>query len=148
MFLATSIPPSVDRPSGRIFERCNFWSKAPVLRSRFGKIRYGAASVRKSVSFVHDTASALTNCGGFSEALYPGEQHANCHVWGIGRLSPCSRAGLQFCGGFVVPGFWGWGFIAVLYAVVEVQVGSGSQALVVEAGEAEGFFQIFFKVMQ
>jgi hypothetical protein len=48
----------------------------------------------------------------------------------------------------VVPGFWGWGFIAVLYAVVEVQVGSGSQALVVEAGEAEGFFQIFLKVMQ
>lgn len=37
-------------------------------------------------------------------------------------------------GGFVVPGLWGGGFVAVLYTVIEVQVGSGSQALVVEAG--------------
>ena len=37
-------------------------------------------------------------------------------------------------GGFVVPGFWGWGFVAVFYAVVEMQVRRGSQALVVQAG--------------
>lgn len=48
----------------------------------------------------------------------------------------------------MVPGFGGWGFVAVLYAVVEVQVGSGPQALVVEAGQAEGFFQIFLKIVQ
>ena len=36
----------------------------------------------------------------------------------------------------VVPGLWGWGFVAVLYAVVEVQVGGGSQAFVVKAGQA------------
>ncbi len=61
---------------------------------------------------VHDSASALTNCGGFPEvfakselsrvgllpelgravevqrrlrSLYPEEHHANCHVWGIFR---------------------------------------------------------------
>jgi hypothetical protein len=49
--------------------------------------------------------------------------------------------GVLLCaGGFVVPGFWGWGFVAVFYAVVEVEVGGGTQALVVEAGQAQGFF--------
>jgi hypothetical protein len=37
-------------------------------------------------------------------------------------------------GWFVVPGLWSGGFVAVLYAVVEVEVGGGSQALVVERG--------------
>ncbi len=37
-------------------------------------------------------------------------------------------------GRFVVPGLWGWGFVPVLYAVVEMEVGCSSEALVVEAG--------------
>lgn len=41
---------------------------------------------------------------------------------------------LRAGGGFVVPGFWGRGFVAVFYAVIEVEVGGGSQAFVVEAG--------------
>jgi hypothetical protein len=37
--------------------------------------------------------------------------------WGLGARD----WGLALrAGWFVVPGFWGWGFVAVLYAVVEM----------------------------
>jgi hypothetical protein len=51
-------------------------------------------------------------------------------IGGVAR----GRIGRLSTGGFVVPGFRGRGFVAVFYAVVQMQIGRGSQALVVQAG--------------
>jgi len=49
IFLATSVPPNVDRPSERIFVRSNFWPNHRSLTLAVRKERYRAATVRESV---------------------------------------------------------------------------------------------------
>jgi hypothetical protein len=48
----------------------------------------------------------------------------------------------------VLPGLVGVALIAVLDAVVEMEIRRGAQAFVIEAGQAEAFLQIFFERME